>query len=211
MKLYVDSNFLSPWAMYVYVTLREKNKAYFDVIPVDLAKGEHKQGEFAEQSLTQRIPMYEEDGFALTESAAILEYLEEKHDARQAYPLDREERARARQLHGWFRSDLQALRKERPTTGVFYKNQPKPAPLSPEAQADADKLIAVANKLLAHGGKFLFGDQWSILDVELSLMLERLIKAGDPVPENLVQYANFQWQRPSVQWWVTQKRAPLTA
>ena len=114
-------------------------------------------------------------------------------------------------MQGWFRSDLQALRKERPTTGVFYKNQPKPAPLSPEAQADADQLIAVANKLLAHGNKFLFGDQWSILDVELSLMLERLIKAGDPVPENLVQYANFQWQRPSVQWWATQKRQPLQA
>ena len=69
--------------------------------------------------------------------------------------------------------------------------------------------FAVANKLLAHGNKFLFGDQWSILDVELSLMLERLIKAGDPVPENLVQYANFQWQRPSVQWWVKKNRPPL--
>lgn len=158
MKLYVDSNFLSPYAMFVFVTLREKNKAYFDLELVDLEKGEHKQGEYAKRSLTQRVPMYEEDDLALTESAAILEYLEERHDARPAYPLNREERARARQLQGWFRSDLQALRKERPTTGVFYKLKEKPAPLSPEAQADADKLIAAANTLLAHGGKFLFGE-----------------------------------------------------
>lgn len=209
MKLYVDSNFLSPYAMFVFVTLREKNKAYFDLELVDLDKGEHKQGEYAKRSLTQRVPMYEEDDLVLTESAAILEYLEERHDARPAYPLNREDRARARQLQGWFRSDLQALRTERPTTMVFYKLKEKPAPLSPEAQADADKLIAAANALLAHGGKFLFGEQWSILDVELATMLQRLIKAGDAVPENLVQYANFQWQRPSVQWWATQKRKPL--
>ena len=146
MHLYVDSRYISPYAMFVFVTLHEKNKAnFFDITTIDLEKGEQKQGEFAKLSMTQRVPMYEEDGFALTESTAILEYLEEKHDARQAYPLNREERARARQLQGWFRTDLQALRKERPTTGVFYKLQEKPAPLSPEAQADADQLFAVAN------------------------------------------------------------------
>ena len=210
MHLYVDSRYISPYAMFVFVTLHEKNKAnFFDITTIDLEKGEQKQGEFAKLSMTQRVPMYEEDGFALTESTAILEYLEEKHDARQAYPLNREERARARQLQGWFRTDLQALRKERPTTGVFYKLQEKPAPLSPEAQADADQLFAVANTLLVPGEQFLFGKQWGVLDVELALMLQRLIKAGDPVPENLVQYANFQWQRPSVQWWVKKHRPPL--
>ena len=142
MHLYVDSRYISPYAMFEFVTLHEKNKAnFFDITTIDLEKGEQKQGEFAKLSMTQRVPMYEEDGFALTESTAILEYLEEKHDARQAYPLNREERARARQLQGWFRTDLQALRKERPTTGVFYKLQEKPAPLSPEAQADADSSL----------------------------------------------------------------------
>ena len=209
MQLYVDSHFRSPYAMFVFVTLREKNKAYFEVTPVNLAAGEQHQGEYAKLSMTERVPMYVEDGFALTESTAILEYLEEKHDAKPAYPENREDRARARQLQGWFRSDLQALRTERPTTMVFYPLKDKPAPLSEAAQEDARKLIHIANTLLAHGGKFLFGEQWGILDVELALMLNRLILAGDPVPENLVKYANFQWQRPSVQWWVTQKREPL--
>ena len=47
--------------MFVFVTLREKNKAYFDLELVDLEKGEHKQGEYAKRSLTQRVPMYEEE------------------------------------------------------------------------------------------------------------------------------------------------------
>ena len=67
----------------------------------------------------------------------------------------------------------------------------------------------MANTLLVPGEQFLFGKQWGVLDVVLALMLQRLIKAGDPVPENLVQYANFQWQRPSVQWWVKKNRPPL--
>jgi len=32
-------------------------------------------------------------------------------------------------------------------------------------------------------------------------MLNRLILAGHPVPARLVEFAEFQWQRPSVQEW----------
>ena len=209
MQLYVDSQFRSPYAMFVFVTLREKNKAYFEIIPVDLAAGEQHADEFAKLSLTERIPMYVEDDFAVTESTAILEYLEEKHDARPAYPVNREDRARARQLQGWFRTGFHALCAERPTEVLFYPVKTKLAPLSEKAQTEAQRLITVANTLLAHGGKFLFAEQWSIIDVELATMLNRLILSGEAVPENLVQYAKFQWQRPSVQWWVTQKRNPL--
>ncbi len=212
MQLYVDSNFLSPYAMFVFVALREKNKAYFEITPINLTKNEHKQGEFAKLSMTQKIPMYVEGDLAINESIAILEYIEEKHDARPALPTNAEDRAIARQLQNWFRTDLYDLRKERPSTVVFYKKseRPAPAPLSEQAKDDATKLISVANKLVVDGKKFLF-DEWSVVDVELSFMLQRLIKAGDDVPENLVKYANFQWQRPSVQWWATQKRPPLTA
>lgn len=208
MQLYVDSNFISPYAMFVFVTLREKNKAYFEVTPIDIQKNEHKQDEFTKLSMTGRIPLYVEGDLAINESTAILEYLEEKHDARPALPTNAEDRAIARQLQSWFRSDLYALRQERPTTIVFYKQTEKPTPLSKQAQTEASKLIAAANQLVVDDKKFLF-DEWSILDVELALMLQRLIKAGDDVPEHLVQYAKFQWQRPSVQWWVTQKRQPL--
>lgn len=210
MQLYVDSDFLSPYAMFVFVSLREKNKAYFEVTPIDLNKNEQKQGEFAKLSMTGRVPMYVEGDLVINESTAILEYLEEKHDARPALPTNPEDRAVARQLQGWFRTALEDLRKERPSPVVFYKkkDRPAPAPLSEAAQADADKLIAAANRVVVDGKKFLF-DEWSVVDVELAFMLQRLIKAGDAVPENLVTYANFQWQRPSVQWWATQNRPPL--
>ncbi len=70
------------------------------------------------------------------------------------------------------------------------------------------KLVSAAQALLADGREYLLG-QWSIADVDLALMLNRLILNGDEIPAVLVQYAQRQWQRPSVQAWVNLQRPPL--
>ncbi|MGO8975247.1 MAG: hypothetical protein ACLQJ0_07190 [Steroidobacteraceae bacterium] len=54
----------------------------------------------------------------------------------------------------------------------------------------------------------LFGD-WSIADVDLAMMPQRLVVLGDPVPQRLIDYANLQWRRPTVQQWVHRTRPPL--
>ncbi|MEI9925683.1 MAG: hypothetical protein WDN50_21670 [Bradyrhizobium sp.] len=62
--------------------------------------------------------------------------------------------------------------------------------------------------MLSHGGDNLCGD-WSIADVDLALMLNRLIVNGDEIPLPLVRYAGAQWERASVQGWVRRERPPL--
>ena len=62
-------------------------------------------------------------------------------------------------------------------------------------------MFTIAGELLAHGKPNLFGE-WCIADVDLALMLNRLVMHGDPVPERLAEYATFQWQRSSVQRYV---------
>jgi glutathione S-transferase len=113
--------------------------------------------------------------------------------------------ARARQIHAWLRSDFMPIRIERPTPTLFYRPAPTVAPLSAAAQISARKLCAAAAKLLGHGGDHLFG-RWCIADVDLALMLNRLIMNGDDVPDDLVRYAGVQWQRFSVQQWVRRDR-----
>ena len=98
------------------------------------------------------------------------------------------------------------IRQERSTEVVFYN--PTTSKLSGEAQASAAKLFAAAEALLPPGSENLFG-QWCIADVDLALMLNRLVLNGDLVPERLAAYARHQWQRPSVQLWVNQRRPPL--
>ena len=67
----------------------------------------------------------------------------------------------------------------------------------------------VALQLLDGRTDHLFG-QWSIADVDLAMMLQRLVVHGDPVPQRLVDYANYQWHRPTVQQWINHARPRLT-
>ncbi|MFL1490774.1 glutathione transferase [Pseudomonas antarctica] len=205
LRLYVDAQFTSPYAMSVFVTLHEKGLA-FDTHTVDLDSARHKAGDYAQLSLTQRVPTLVEGDFALSESSAITEYLEQAYPETPVYPSGPIQRAKARQVQAWLRSDLLPIRQERSTLVVFY-GQRMP-PLSPDGEAAARKLINAAQALLAGNPKYLFGD-WSIADVDLAVMLNRLILNGDSVPAELVDYARCQWQRPSVQGWVDLQRPPL--
>ncbi|KTB66817.1 glutathione S-transferase [Pseudomonas fluorescens] len=202
MRLYVDHLYTSPYAMSVFVTLREKGLA-FDTIALDLDAAQQHAADFAQLSLTQRVPTLVEGDFALSESSAITEYLEQAYPDVPVYPADPKQRARARQVQAWLRSDLLPIRQERSTMVVFY-GQKMPA-LSPVAEAAAAKLISAAQALLAGNPPYLFGE-WCIADVDLAVMLNRLILNGDSVPAELVEYAQRQWQRPSVQAWVRQQR-----
>lgn len=152
------------------------------------------------------MPTLEEGDFALSESSAITEYLEQAYPGARVYPTDLQQRARARQVQAWLRSDLLPIRQERSTLVVFYGQ--KMPPLSPVAQAAAGKLITAAQALLAGNPKYLFGE-WSIADVDLAVMLNRLVLNGDAVPTELMVYAQRQWQRPSVQEWVNLQRPVL--
>lgn len=205
MLLYADQEFTSPYAMSVFVALMEKRLA-FEIRTLDLAREENNAPDYARTSLTQRVPTLIDGDFALSESSAIAEYLNDVYPDPPIFPTDPQMRARARQVQAWLRSDLMPIRLERPTSTIFYR--PVSALLSPEAQTASDKLLAAALELLSHGGENLFGE-WSIADVDLAVMLHRLILNGDEVPLRLVRYAKAQWERPSVQLWVQRERPPL--
>jgi glutathione S-transferase len=201
-RLYVDAQYTSPYAMSAFVVLKEKG-IDFDLMPLDLGAREHQAKDYAELSLTQRVPTWVQEDFALSESSAIIEYLEEAFPRAPVFPQDIKQRARARQIQAWLRSDLMPIRAQRSTEVVFC-GQTRP-PLTAEALPAVRKLFDAASALLADGREYLFGE-WSIADVDLALMLNRLILNGDEVPAALVAYAKRQWQRPSVQAWVTLPR-----
>jgi glutathione S-transferase len=206
MLLYVDANFASPYALVTFVSLIEKGLE-FEIEPLDLATHANHDPNFARTSITRRIPTLIHEGFALSESSAICEYIDETFPGTRLYPADPRDRARARQIQAWVRSDLMPIRDERPTYVVFCGAK-RPA-LSAHAREAADALFSAALALLEGRTNHLFGD-WSITDVDLAMMLQRLIVLGDPVPERLVDYANQQWRRTSVQRWINHTRPRLT-
>lgn len=202
LTLYVDSQLLSPYAMAAYVALAEKGLPV-ELRLVDLHAGEQRMQPYTSRAPTCRVPALAHDAFHLTESSAIIEYLEDVFPAPDypaLYPAAPQQRARARQIQAWLRSDLTALRQERPTEVVFHNAAG--APLGNAAQADAAKLVRVAQALLPTEGQSQLFEAWCIADTELALMLRRLAGPGDDLPEALRAYADAQWRRPPVQTWL---------
>ena len=204
--LYGNATWTSPYVLSCFVTLREKGLP-FEVRDVALDRGEHRAPDYARASLTSRVPMLVDHDFTLSESSAIVEYLEDKVPSPPVLPHALEHRARCRQLMAWVRSDLMPIREERSAEYVFYPHDAlKPfAPLSPAAERAATRLFTAADALVPHDAGPLFGD-WCIADTELAMMLQRLVKTGAPVPAKLRDYAEAQWRRASVQAHVTQPR-----
>lgn len=203
--LFGDSLWLSPYFFSSFVALREKGIT-FDVVEVNLAEGGHLDPEYRDASLTARIPSLQYNGFRLSESSAIAEYLEEMFPAPnrpRLFPENVKERARARQLMAWLRSDIGALRDERASVFIFYRY--RLPPLSAAGLAAAEKLFRVAEQLVPLDCGPLFG-AWCLADSELALALQRLLCTGHDVPQRLRQYAEAQWDRPSVRAFVDRHR-----
>jgi glutathione S-transferase len=205
--LYVDGFWNSPYAFSAFVCLKEKGLP-FETREVKLHERAQKTPQFQSKSVTARVPMLEHGAFQLSESSAIVEYIEDTFPPPRypaMLPAAPQQRARARQIMAWIRSDLMAIREERATHTFFYKHPVQP--LSSAGKAAAEKLIAAASAFIPEGCTSLFG-AFSVADADLAMMLMRLVGNGDPVPTRLRAFVAAQWQRPSVREWVEHERVP---
>ncbi len=95
MKLY--NYFRSSASFRVRIALQLKGLGY-DYIPVHLVKGEHKTEAYSSMSADMLVPLLETDGERLSQSMAIIEYLDETHPAPALLPADALGRAKVRAL-----------------------------------------------------------------------------------------------------------------
>jgi glutathione S-transferase len=200
LELWSNDRFSSPWVLAVWVALKEKGLA-FSVKTVSLERGEHRQGDYGRFTLTAKVPALRHGDFWLSESQAIIEYLDEAFGPATLLPGDARRRARDRQLMQWIRTDFGALREAMPFQGIFGQTPARTSP-SPEVQAQAARLLAV-------GSEFISGrSNHTAADFDLAFMVRRLIHygfelAGHP---DLVAHCQSIWSRPSVQAFVAVQR-----
>jgi glutathione S-transferase len=203
--LYVDAGWISPWACHALVALEEKRLPYtIETVPLPIPAA--ARADLAARSLTGKVPVLIDGEAAIGESLAISEYLAETYPFPahpRLFPADLVQRARAREVMSWLRTELFALREARPTATVFAAAAT--APLGAAARADADELVRIASRLIAPGATSLFA-AWCIADVDLAIALARLSRTGEPVPAHLVAYVDAQWQRPSLRAFVDRPR-----
>jgi maleylacetoacetate isomerase len=96
MKLY--NYFRSSASFRVRIALQFKGLAY-DYVPVHIARGDHKKEPYAAIAADTLVPVLEtDDGLRLSQSMAIIEYLEETFPASPLLPEDAVGRAKVRAL-----------------------------------------------------------------------------------------------------------------
>ncbi|HEY8209357.1 MAG TPA: glutathione transferase [Myxococcaceae bacterium] len=207
LTLFSDHYWISPYAFSAFIAFKEKGVP-FEVKLIRLQDKEHLYAGYRDASITARLPALRHGVFWLAESSAIAEYLEDVFPPPQyprLYPADPQQRAQARMVQAWIRSDLMPLREERSTATMFYEHAT--APLTVKGQAAADNLLRVCNLLVPDGATQMF-PTWSIADADLGFMVHRLILNGHDVPSKIRKFAEAQWQRPSVREWIVRERPP---
>jgi glutathione S-transferase len=208
LTLFVDAYWTSPFDFSCFVALREKGLE-FSISRAVIRSGAGFPTPFVERTLVARVPALAHGDFWLSESAAVIEYLEEAFLAPgwpSLWPDGLEARARARQIISFVRSELGSLRRERPSELIFYppgERRPCP-PLSPNARLEADELVAVAGRILAAGEV----RRWPIAAADLAFALLRLVRSDEPVPPELRRFVDDVCERPSVHEFLHHPRPP---
>lgn len=148
MKLYSGKR--SPNARKVRLLARELDLE-LDIVSPDFMKGELRSPEFLALNPNGKIPVLDDDGFVLWESAAILRYLADKRPERGLYPTDAKERAHVDQWMFWWAAhcepSLLRLVYER-LVKQFMQRGPPDETLVASAESDLARYLPILNQQL---------------------------------------------------------------
>jgi glutathione S-transferase len=188
----------NPHKLRVY--LAEKGVS-IPLVRIDLRKGENQTPEFLAKNPLGALPVLElDDGSCLTESLAIIEYLEELHPEPPMIGTTPLERARARELERF--ADLSILNR---ITQIFLNTSPIFTHRKQSSQVAEQARMALPAALRHLDGRigshtFVAGERPTIADCTLYAAFEHAERADvyiDDSYENLMRwYAKFG-RRPS--------------
>jgi glutathione S-transferase len=200
MKIY-DSFGPNPRALRMFLLEKDLD---FPRIPVDLMGAENRRPPYTDKNPGGQVPALElDDGRVIGETAAIFEYLEEKHPTPPPIGRTPEERAETRM---WQRRVELKITEHvyngfRFAEGIeLFKSRMRVLPEAAQGlKATARDNLAWLDKLLA-GKQFIAGDRFTIADIILYCALDFGGSVGQSVDdalENVVAWKGRVESRPS--------------
>ncbi len=162
---------------------------------VDLFSGEHYKPPFLEVNPSRMVPVLDDDGFKLTESAAIMKYLADKANS-PAYPKDLKKRARVNEMMDWINTNLYRDYGYGLIYPQVFPGHKRP---SDEVQAAtiawhrerAQSWLAVLDGLIGTN-KYLCGDEITIADY----FAAEIVGVGDAIRCDFSKYPNLaRWMK----------------
>ena len=205
LTLYLDGYFVNQWDGTCFVALTEKNLVFATARAL-LRDGQGVPAALRELTGVARVPAFQHGDVWLTESSAIVEYLEEMFPPPgypRLFPADPRKRARVRQVMSWLRFELEPLRAERHWWMCVYGGIPD-KPLSRDATRIATELVELATKATTSGDF----DDWSIAHVDLAFTLMRLEHTDIVLPPPVRAFLDTALTRPSLRAYLDHQRPP---
>jgi len=176
----LHSYFRSSSAWRVRIALAWKGITH-ELVPVHLVRGggEQRKPEFLAKNPMAQVPVLEisEPGgtFRLTQSMAILEYLEERFPEPPLLPRDPEQRARVRELSELVNSGIQPLQ------NLVLRKALHQAGIAPEPLVEkfiTSGLQALEARAVSTAGRFLVSDSVTFADIYLVPQLHASARFG---------------------------------
>ena len=194
MKLYVFPVAPNPTRVRLYLAEKREAGAELDIeeVTVNLREQEQRSAEHLERNALAKLPVLEtEDGVYLTESLAIIEYLEELAPEPPMIGATALARARTRELERII--EIGVLR---PIAEIVHATaSPLGFPPNPAVAEHFRRLLpqnlVIVEERLRDGRPLLMGNQPSIADCSLAAALQfgRMGKVDlDPAYENIVRW-----------------------
>jgi glutathione S-transferase len=182
MKLYYASG--SPWAWRVHLALEEKGVAYEPAL-LTFSSGYLHTPEFLSMNPHGKVPVLTDGDFAIYESQAILEYVEEKQPEPPLLPRDAAGRARVRMEELECTTYMSEAFRGLAQVAFFTPEESRDPKTLAERRADvAAELAKLEARLDARGGdygNFLMGAEITRADTTWLPFVEIAGRAGVPV------------------------------
>ena len=207
MQLYIGNKNYSSWSMRPWVLMTQAGIPFEEVmLRFDaFSPGSAFKTALAERSPAGKVPVLIDEGLAIWDSLAIVEYLAESFPDKQLWPADKAARAHARSVVAEMHSGFGAMRAHwgmnieasLPEVGERVLRE------QPAVRADLNRIISMWTELLAaSGGPLLFGD-FSIADAFFAPVVMRLLTYLPPVPPVVAGYMARVAALPGVAAWRT--------
>jgi maleylacetoacetate isomerase len=139
----------------------------YRILPVDLLESEHKSPEHLARNPQGRVPVLDIDGLRLTQSLAIIEYLDETRPGAGLLPADPAGRARVRALAQAIAADIHPVCNSGVAGHVVAITNGGEAARTAWMQKFIGEGLAAFEKLLDHPatGRFCHGDRLTMADL----------------------------------------------
>lgn len=200
MKLYDGGRAPNPRRVRIFFA--EKGVPLPEIVPIDIARKEHKSEAFTKLNPAQRLPVLElDDGTALAETMAICRYIEALHPTPTLFGADPREQAVVEMWNrrvelGLFASVSAVFRHGHPSMAELEDQVPEWAEANRE-HVD-DHLMILELQLAAN--PFVCGEALTVADITAGIAIDFMKPSRLPLSEDFVNIRRWHGElsaRPS--------------